>query len=71
MARQHRTRDVVLGPIAPEDKGVTLTHAEIAARSGISRARVGQIEQQALRKLHRIATREGLTLSDLLGRGTP
>lgn len=67
MARQYRTAKVVLVPVAKEDMGVALTHKQIAARLGISRARVGQLEQQALAKLRRVAEREGLTFADLLG----
>ncbi len=57
-----------LPPIAPEDRGATLTHAEIGKRLNLSRARVGQIEVMALKKLRKLAEQRGLKLEDLFVR---
>jgi transcriptional regulator len=61
-------KNLKLPPIAEEDKGVPLSQKEIAERLGISRARVGQIELVAMRKLKRLAEERGINLLDVVGR---
>lgn len=56
-----------LPPISEEDRGATLTQAEIAERLGMSKARVGQIERRAMTKLRKLAEKRGIRLEDLLG----
>ncbi len=47
--------------MSSQAKGPGLSQEEVAERLGISRARVSQIELQALRKLRKLMTERGLT----------
>lgn len=58
--KKHRRARITPQPIR--------THDAIARELGISRSRVQQLEQSALKKLRRICAERGLSLQDLLGR---
>jgi transcriptional regulator with XRE-family HTH domain len=67
-ARIKYLKGLKLPPIAEEDRGVCLSQKEIAARLGVSRTRVGQIEIVAMRKLLKLAQERGLNLEEIAGR---
>jgi hypothetical protein len=62
----HAPRETAVTPLRADPIG-PLSHDEIAARLGITRSRVGQIEERALRKLARLAKAAGLTAEEVLG----
>ncbi len=59
---------IELPPMREEDRGRPLTCREISERLGVSRARVQQIEQAAIKKLRKLAERRGLKFEDLISR---
>ena len=66
-ARIKYLKDLKLPPISEEDRGVCLSQKEIAARLGVTRARVQQIEHVAMRKLLALAKDRGLNLDEIAG----